>query len=108
MDAELTERKKRHVKELKDKKYEARRLGRVKFVEPEIHFNNAIEISGNLRNLKQEGSLMVDRYKSLQKRNILAPNKVRKIKKRLVKKYTKKQFKEVIQVQQNGKKIIPT
>lgn len=48
-------------------------LGKVKFEAPEADFELAEELVGNLRNSKQVGNLLRDRFKSLQQRNILAP-----------------------------------
>lgn len=61
-------------KRLKKKEYsitEPKQLGRVKFEDPDLEFHLGSEISGNLKNLKPEGSILRDRFKSLQKRNIL-------------------------------------
>lgn len=60
-----------------------------KFEEPDLEFNLGREISGNLKNLKTEGNLLMDRFKSMQKRSILAPTKRHRHKKAKVKKYTK-------------------
>ncbi|XP_056633571.1 ribosome biogenesis protein NOP53 [Diorhabda sublineata] len=60
-----------------------------KFEEPDLEFNLGQEISGNLKNLKTEGNLLMDRFKSMQKRSILAPTKRHTHKKAKVKKYTK-------------------
>lgn len=74
---------------LKMAKNKTKMLNSLKFEEPDIEFNLAQEISGNLKNLKVEGNLLVDRFKSMQKRNILAPTKRQIRKKPKVKKYTK-------------------
>lgn len=66
-----------------------KRLGSLKYEEPEIELKLSSEITGNLRTLKvnrlkfkfffliffvkPEGNIMADRYKSLQKRNIIEP-----------------------------------
>ncbi|KAJ8956765.1 hypothetical protein NQ314_006639 [Rhamnusium bicolor] len=47
------------------------------------------EIAGNLKNLKTEGNLLIDRFKSMQKRNILVPSKRHVRKTAKVKKYIK-------------------
>ena len=46
-------------------------LSSMKFAEPDIDLKLSDEITGNLRNLKPEGNLLEDRFKSLQKRNII-------------------------------------
>ncbi|XP_028138186.2 ribosome biogenesis protein NOP53 [Diabrotica virgifera virgifera] len=60
-----------------------------KFEEPDLEFNMGQDIAGNLKDLKTEGNILVDRFKSMQKRNILAPTKRQSHKKAKVKKYTK-------------------
>lgn len=63
-------KKHRKKAELK-KKFETKRLGRLKYVDPDIDMNMPEDIAGNLRNVKTESSLLVDRFKNFQKRNIL-------------------------------------
>lgn len=54
-----------------------KRLSCKKFVEPELDFNRRCELRGNLRSVQKAGSILSERYYSLQKRNILEPtNKV--------------------------------
>ncbi|KAJ8979924.1 hypothetical protein NQ317_003666 [Molorchus minor] len=52
------------------------------------------DLTGNLKDLKVEGNLLADRFRSMQKRNILAPTKKQIRKKPKVKKYTKPGHKE--------------
>ncbi|XP_014281772.1 ribosome biogenesis protein NOP53 [Halyomorpha halys] len=67
-----------------------KRLGANKFKEPDLVYNNRNELRGNLRRLNKSGSLLADRFYSLQKRNILAPStKVTRFRKAKVKKFTK-------------------
>jgi len=61
----------------------------MKFEDPGPDFQMGQHISGNLRALRKEGNLLTDRFKSLQKRNILEPSKRARKKKPKVKKYTK-------------------
>uniref|UniRef100_A0A336LMN0 Ribosome biogenesis protein NOP53 n=1 Tax=Culicoides sonorensis TaxID=179676 RepID=A0A336LMN0_CULSO len=76
------------------KKTSALRISKVKYREPEIDVNELEDISGNLRNLKPAGNLLLDRFKSLQKRNILPSTLHRKRKmKTMVKKYIKQSHK---------------
>ena len=49
------------------------RLGFRRFEAPDIELKLSDEIEGSLRLLKPEGSLFDDRFKSLQKRNIIEP-----------------------------------
>lgn len=57
------------------KKSLPRRLGSMKFAEPEIDITTPENITGNLRNLKPEGQILADRFKSMQRRNLIAPNR---------------------------------
>ncbi|XP_053948354.1 ribosome biogenesis protein NOP53 [Anastrepha ludens] len=63
--------KKHRKKVALKKKFEPKRLGRLKYVDPDIDVNMPDEIPGNLRNAKPESSLLIDRFKNFQKRNIL-------------------------------------
>lgn len=67
----MLQNKRKKVAELKLK--QAKRLSSVKFEEPDVEFSTGEELSGSLRNLKKYGNLLEDRFKSLQKRNILEP-----------------------------------
>merc|ERR1712038_1946351 len=42
-----------------------------KYEEQDIDLKLSDELTGNLRSLKPEGNLLADRYKSMQKRNII-------------------------------------
>merc|ERR1719499_2690326 len=57
----------------------------------EIKFSD--ELTGNLRNLKPEGSLLEDRYKSLQRRNIIETLVVQKAVRQKTKKVDKRSHK---------------
>lgn len=85
--------KKMQEKREKVKQYkmlEPKRLSSKKFESPDVEFNMGQDIAGNLRNMKKEGSILVDRYKSLQKRNILEPTVKQATRKRAkVKKFEK-------------------
>ncbi|KAG5898575.1 hypothetical protein JTB14_016587 [Gonioctena quinquepunctata] len=70
-------------------------LSSIKYEEPELDFNMGHDIAGNLKNLKTEGNLLADRFKSMQKRNILAPTKKHSRKNIKVKKYTRPGHKDV-------------
>ncbi|CAH1407581.1 unnamed protein product [Nezara viridula] len=67
-----------------------KRLGANKFIEPDLVYSNRDELRGSLRLLNKSGSLLADRFYSLQKRNILAPStKVTRFRKAKVKKFIK-------------------
>jgi len=62
------------------------KLGGKKFEPNEIEIKLTDELTGNLRKLKPEGSLLMDRMKSLQKRRIIEPIVQEKEKKQWTKK----------------------
>ena len=84
----------RRIKNLLLKKKEPKRLSAIKFEETELDFNMGPDITGNLRSLKKEGNLLTERFKSLQKRNVIEPSVRRRRKKSKVKVYTKPGHKE--------------
>ncbi|KAK6622174.1 hypothetical protein RUM44_001981 [Polyplax serrata] len=67
----------KNIEKRKEKKlqrpYKTKSLSQIKYKEPELDFLLPDELSGNLRNIKPEGNLLFERFKSLQKRNILQP-----------------------------------
>jgi len=65
--------KKRADDEAKRLKYATKRIGRLKYEEPEMDLKLSGELTSSLRTLKPEGNILTDRYKSLQKRNIIEP-----------------------------------
>lgn len=83
----MLQNKRKKVVELKLK--EAKRLNSVKFEEPDVDFSTGKELSGSLRNLKKCGNLLEDRFKSLQKRNILEPRVKQKKIRAKVKRYVR-------------------
>ncbi|XP_075158869.1 ribosome biogenesis protein NOP53 [Haematobia irritans] len=70
-EEELKELMKRRKKTEFKKKFEPKRLGRLKYKEPDQDVTMPEELSGNVRNIKTQSSLLVDRFKNFQKRNIL-------------------------------------
>ncbi|XP_013400969.1 ribosome biogenesis protein NOP53-like, partial [Lingula anatina] len=52
-----------------------KKLGKLKFETPDLELQLSDELKGSLRLLKPEGHLLVDRFKSFQKRNIIEPRK---------------------------------
>ena len=53
------------------KKFEPAKLSKHKYEEPETELKLSDELAGSLRGLKPEGNLLADRFKSLQKRNVI-------------------------------------
>ncbi|CAF0745882.1 unnamed protein product [Brachionus calyciflorus] len=82
------ERLKNEIEEKHKELFMPKRLGPLKYEDPEIELKLSNEITGNLRNLKPEGNILLDRYKSLQKRNIIEPREKAKSQR----KYWKKTF----------------
>lgn len=79
----------------KQRKFETSQIGPLKYVAPEDDVQMPENMSGNLRNLVPEGKLINDRFKSLQKRNIIPMSKHAGLKKKVkVKRYTKSSHKE--------------
>merc|ERR1712130_864766 len=62
------------------------RLSNYKYEPQEIEIKLSEELTGNLRNLKQEGSLLEDRFKSMQRRNMIEVRVKQKTVKRLKRK----------------------
>jgi nucleolar protein 53 len=93
-DEELEKYRKRQEVLQAAKKFEARRIGKMAFEEPELDFVSGDKLSGNLRNLQPSGSVLLDRFKSLQKRNILVPNAKRKAPKSRTKRSTKRSHRQ--------------
>jgi len=63
--------KRKEIKELEEGK--PKRLGKHKFVEPDTNVLTSDELVATLRELKPDGNLLRDRFKSLQRRNIIEP-----------------------------------
>ncbi|XP_075222953.1 ribosome biogenesis protein NOP53 [Lycorma delicatula] len=66
-----------------------KKLGPKKFSEPLPEFKRPHELKKNLRSLNPEGSILTDRFYSLQKRNIIEPRVRARQKKAKVKKFFK-------------------
>lgn len=95
-DQVVEEKQKRRTKKLVEKKTAPRRLARKKFEGEEIPVPESMETLGNLRKMKPEGNMLVDRFMSLQKRNILAPNLKRNPRNRRLTTVKKNQHKEEV------------
>ncbi|XP_076590676.1 ribosome biogenesis protein NOP53 [Chaetodon auriga] len=77
-------------------KAQPRRLGKLKFQAPDLEVQLSDELAGSLRQLKPEGSVLKDRFKSLQKRNLIEPRERAKFKRRHKLKYVEKRaFREI-------------
>ncbi|KAK7156906.1 hypothetical protein R3I94_006832 [Phoxinus phoxinus] len=74
-----------------------RRLGRLKFQTPDLDVQLSHELAGSLRSLKPEGSILKDRFMSLQKRNLIEPRERAKFKRKYKVKYSEKRaFREIV------------
>merc|ERR1712083_821345 len=66
------------------------KLSNYKYEPQVIEIKLSDELTGNLRNLKQEGSLLEDRFKSMQRRNVIEvrvkQKTVRKLKRKKIEK----------------------
>lgn len=97
MESELQEKRDKKKEREEKKREEPHRLSKFAFEEEEIDINAPEEISGNLRNIKPQGSILTDRYKSMQKRNIIATSKDLGLRKRReVKRYVRNTHKEEV------------
>ncbi|XP_056139499.1 ribosome biogenesis protein NOP53 isoform X2 [Lampris incognitus] len=67
-----------------------RRLGRLKFQPQDLEVQLSDELAGSLRRLKPEGSILKDRFKSLQKRNLIEPRERAKFKRKYKLHYVEK------------------
>ncbi|XP_020773156.1 ribosome biogenesis protein NOP53 [Boleophthalmus pectinirostris] len=77
-------------------KAQPRRLGRLKFQPQDMEVQLSDELADSLRRLKPEGSVLKDRFKSLQKRNLIEPRERAKFKRRHKVKYVEKRaFREI-------------
>merc|ERR1712080_11963 len=93
---EVTEERKRKKEEADvEKRKGAIQLSNYKFEDQDLEIKLSDELTGNLRNLKCEGSLLEDRFKSLQKRNVIETRVPQKIVKKAHKrkKFEKKSYK---------------
>ncbi|XP_071447619.1 ribosome biogenesis protein NOP53 [Hetaerina americana] len=80
----MLQEKRERVKEAKVS--QPKMLSSHKFEPPEVDFNMRDEIAGNLRNVKPEGSLLKDRFKRLQERNVIET----RVKQKMKRKYKRK------------------
>nr|SVE83699.1 EOG090X07H9 [Daphnia pulex] len=88
-------------KEKEAKMFKPAMLGKHKYEPPQIEVNLSEEIVGTLRGLKTEGHVLIDRYKSLQRRNIIEP----RIRQTVVYKYKHKVFTKRSHSEPKGLKV---
>merc|ERR1719402_105640 len=81
----LVRKEKKKEKEI-EKKMTAGQLSNHKYEDQEMEIKLSDELTGNLRNLKPEGSLLEDRFKSMQRRNIIEVREKQKTVRRLKRK----------------------
>ncbi|XP_007102813.3 ribosome biogenesis protein NOP53 isoform X2 [Physeter macrocephalus] len=73
-----------------------RRLGRLKYQDPDIDVQLSSELCDSLRTLKPEGNILRDRFKSFQRRNMIEPRERAKFKRKYkVKLVEKRAFREI-------------
>ncbi|GJQ69366.1 hypothetical protein Trydic_g6491 [Trypoxylus dichotomus] len=80
---------------------------KLKYEEPDVVFSMKEDLTGNLRNLKVKGSLLSDRFTSLQKRNLLAVTARHNRRKSKVRKFVKPGFKDDWKKTIAGTNIVP-
>lgn len=78
-EAETAAKMKKRQTAKEERKATSVTLSGHKFVEPDLEIKLSDELTGNLRSLKPEGNLLEDRYKSLQRRNVIEPRVRQKI-----------------------------
>lgn len=77
------------------KKFEPKRLSKTKFEEPDMDIMMPNELPDNLRKLKCDSKLIVDKFKDFQKRNLLPVSvDVGTRKRRKIKRFVRKSHKE--------------
>ncbi|XP_060549807.1 ribosome biogenesis protein NOP53 [Pantherophis guttatus] len=95
-EAELQRRKQRREAKRKLEAIKPKRLGRLKYEEPDVDVQLSSELAESLRTLRPEGSILKDRFKSLQKRNMIEPRERAKFKRKYRLKYVEKRaFREI-------------
>ncbi|XP_037740567.2 ribosome biogenesis protein NOP53 [Chelonia mydas] len=95
-EAELARRRRVRLAKRRAEATKPRRLGRLKYEDPDLEVQLSTELAESLRTLKPEGSVLRDRFKSLQKRNLIEPRERAKFKRKYRLKYVEKRaFREV-------------
>ncbi|XP_074926820.1 ribosome biogenesis protein NOP53 [Chelonoidis abingdonii] len=95
-EAELLRRRRARLAKRRAEATKPRRLGRLKYEDPDLEVQLSTELAESLRTLKPEGSILRDRFKSLQKRNLIEPRERAKFKRKYRLKYVEKRtFREI-------------
>jgi hypothetical protein len=68
---EMAKNKDMKLKSIEKKSLLPKQMSRHKYEAPEFDFNMPKDIKGSVRKIKTEGSILVDRFKSMQKRNVI-------------------------------------
>ncbi|XP_077049138.1 ribosome biogenesis protein NOP53 isoform X2 [Agelaius phoeniceus] len=89
-DLELRRRRLLREQRRKLRETAPKRLGRLRYEEPELEVQLSEEIPESLRSLRPQGNLLRDRFRSLQRRNVLEPRLRAKFKRRYRVKYVEK------------------
>merc|ERR1739845_307294 len=87
-DQRTQENQERREKQRVEKMSGPIQLSNYKYEPQELEIKLSDELTGNLRNLRQEGSLLEDRFKSLQRRNMIEV----RVKQKTVRKLKRKTF----------------
>ncbi|XP_064359061.1 ribosome biogenesis protein NOP53 [Dromaius novaehollandiae] len=95
-EAELLQRRRARLAQRRARDALPRRLGRLRYEAPSLEVQLSEELPESLRALKPEGSVLRDRFKSLQRRNLIEPRERAKFKRKYRLKYVEKRaFREV-------------
>ncbi|CAG2100890.1 unnamed protein product [Medioppia subpectinata] len=96
-DKESTERQMRRSERIRSKLFKPKRMSRYEYSSPDVELNLTQELSGSLRSMKTEGNLLEDRFKSIQRRNIIETRTKQTFKRKYkLKKIIKKSCKDPI------------
>ncbi|CAL1527566.1 unnamed protein product [Lymnaea stagnalis] len=95
-ERQKSERQALKQKKKEEEKFKTKRLGLIKFEEPDLDLKLSSELVASLREVKPEGHPLQDVYKSMQRRNIIEPRIRQKRKRKYkLKTFEKKGHKEV-------------
>ncbi|NXE99893.1 NOP53 protein, partial [Menura novaehollandiae] len=95
-DSELRRRRQLRERRRREQETAPRRLGRLRYEDPGPEVQLSEELPESLRSLRPEGNVLRDRFKSLQRRNMIEPRERAKFKRRYRVKYVEKRaFREV-------------
>merc|ERR1719481_829003 len=92
----VEEKKEKEADKLKEKMSGPLKLSNYRFEPQYLELKLTEELTGNLRSLKQEGSVLEDRFKSLQKRNLIEVRVKQKTVKRLKRKTYEKRSQKTV------------